>query len=259
MLDHPRLLVGRVMHRRLRPVEHRFSYPVFYLQLPLHRLDAATCAVFSIDRFNLLSLHRKDHGPRDGTPLLPWVQALLQARGLPADGPVVLQTFPRLLGFVFNPVSFWFCHDRSGRPIAVLAEVNNTFGGHHAYLLHNENGAPLVPGQVLKADKRFHVSPFCEVRGHYQFRFEPARAMPRLSIDYDDGQGALLKTSIHGQPRPWSARALLTAVLRMPLLTPGVVLRIHWQAWQLWRKGVPFLGTRPAIPPAQTPPLEPRP
>lgn len=241
----PRLLLGHVMHRRLRPAVNAFSYPVFFMQLPLGDLQAAARPAFSIDRRNLLSFHQKDHGRRDGSPLLPWIRGLLRERGLPDDGEVVLQTFPRVLGYVFNPVSFWLCHDRSGALVAVLAEVNNTFGGRHCYLLHNPGGAPLRDGQAFTADKRFHVSPFCEVAGTYRFRFRFGGAVSRIHIDYDDGQGPLLLTALCGRPREWSTRHLLAALLRMPLQTVGIMVRIHWQALRLWLKGVPFYGAAP--------------
>ena len=140
------LMVGQVMHRRLRPVINSFTYPVFYVQLPLKELNATGGAFFSIDRFNLLSFYQKDHGPRDGTALLPWIQSLLRQQGLPPDGEIILQTFPRVLGYVFNPVSFWFCHNGAGELIAVLAEVNNTFGGTHSYLLHHPEGGVMQNG-----------------------------------------------------------------------------------------------------------------
>jgi DUF1365 family protein len=240
----PVLFLGHVMHRRLRPVTNAFIYPVFYMQLPVADLDAARCSIFSVDGSNLLGFHRKDHGPRDGSPLLPWIQAQLRERGLPDDGEIVLQCFPRVLGYVFNPVSFWFCRNGAGDLIAVLAEVRNTFGGCHNYLLHNPDGTPLRDGQVLTAGKAFHVSPFCEVEGSYRFRFLLDRDRPVANIDYDDGEGEgdLLLTAISGRAREWSSSALLSAFLRMPFLTAGVMLRIHWQALKLWLKGVPFHG-----------------
>jgi len=247
----PRLFLGHVMHRRLRPKVNAFVYPVFYVQLPLTGLAAAQSPIFSLDRFNLLSFHRKDHGPRDGSPLLPWIQRLLRERGLPADGEVVLQCFPRVLGYVFNPVSFWFCHDRAGQLIAVLAEVSNTFGGRHSYLLH-QGGAVLADGLVMRAGKEFHVSPFNEVEGGYRFRFQLQRACQVVRIDYDDAEGELLLTSISGRARSWSTAALFGAFARMPLLTAGVIFRIHWQALKLWLKGVPFVG---AHSPAASQPL----
>ena len=244
----PRLFLGQVMHRRLRPAFNAFIYPVFYIQLPVRDPAAGKCPIFSVDRNNLLSFHTKDHGPRDGSPLLPWIQAQLRQRCLPDDGEITLQCFPRVLGYVFNPVSFWFCRNRAGALIAVLAEVNNTFGGRHAYLLHNPDGAPLRDGQELRAAKVFHVSPFNEIEGGYRFRFHLERPAQLARIDYDDADGELLRTAIGGKPRAWSSRALAGALLRMPFLTAGVMFRIHWQALKLWLKGVPFRGAHVSQP-----------
>ena len=245
MLASPQLFIGRVMHHRRRPAVNAFVYPVFYIQVPLRRLDETNCGIFSVDRRNLLSLHRFDHGPRDGSPLLPWIEARLAEQGLVADGEILLQTFPRVLGYVFNPVSFWYCHNRAGELIAVLAEVNNTFGGHQNYLLANPGGAPLRDGQELTASKLFHVSPFNEVVGRYRFRFRQRGEQQLARIDYDDAEGELLLTSISGKGQAWTAANLRNAFLRMPLLTLGVIARIHWQALKLWLKGVPFRGAHP--------------
>ncbi len=241
----PQLFIGHVMHRRLRPAENAFAYPVFYLQLPLRALGAASCGIFSVESGNLLSFYSKDHGPRDGSPLLPWIEAILQRHELTCDGEIVLQTFPRVCGYVFNPVSFWYCHNRAGELLAVLAEVSNTFGGRHAYLLCNDSRSPLVDGQELRADKSFHVSPFCTVEGGYRFRFRRGHGRNIVYIDYDDRDGTVLHTAIAGKARGWSASALRGAFLRMPFLTAGVMLRIHWQALKLWLKGVPFHGAHP--------------
>lgn len=249
----PQLFLGQVMHRRLRPAVNAFVYPVFYVTLPLRHLAAADCALFSLERWNVLSFCQRDHGARDGSALLPWIETLLRAQGLPDDGEIVLQTFPRVFGVLFNPVSFWYCHDRDGALIAVLAEVNNTFGGRHHYLLH-EAGEPLVDGIEMRADKRLHVSPFNEIVGAYRFRFyrEGQRSLAR--IDYDDEGGELLLTAISGKARAWTAGALLGAVVRMPFLTAGVIFRIHWQALKLWAKGVPFRGAHVSPPfPESTP------
>lgn len=251
------LMVGQVMHRRLRPVINSFTYPVFYVQLPLRELNATGGAFFSIDHFNLLSFYQKDHGPRDGTALLPWIQSLLRQQGLPTDGEIILQTFPRVLGYVFNPVSFWFCHNGAGELIAVLAEVNNTFGGTHSYLLHHPEGGPMQNGQVWAASKAFHVSPFCTIEGGYRFRFYMGAENSVMRIDYDDAQGELLLTAISGKNKPWSNAALLAAFLRMPYLTIGIMARIHWQAVKLIIKRVRFIGMNPPTPqPTQEKPGE---
>jgi DUF1365 family protein len=237
--------LGRVFHRRLRPLRHQFAYPVFYVRLPLRRLESCRRVCFSLDAWNLLSFHRRDHGPRDGSDLLPWIESRLRSAGLPADGEILLQTFPRVLGHVFNPVSFWWCHDRADRLIAVLAEVNNTFGGTHAYLLHAD-GAALRDGQVMQVQKRLQVSPFNRVEGHYRFTLWPDRAHPLVRIDYHDAEGGCMQTSVSARHRRrWSSANLLASWVRMPLMTLGVVLRIHFQALLLWSKRVPFHGAHP--------------
>lgn len=244
----PLLFFGHVMHRRIRPAAHRFVYPVYYCLLPLARLEQAPCAIFSLNRFNLFSVHFSDHGARDGSHPLPWIRNLLRENGIVADGEIWLQCFPRVLGFVFNPVSFWFCHNRAGEQVAVLAEVNNTFGERHNYLLTNSDGLPIDDDQLIERRKVFHVSPFMAVDGFYHFRFSrrPAagRAKPwrRARIDHADGDGDLLQTSIAGEASPLDTAHLLKAFFHYPLLTMGVVMRIHWQAFKLWRKRVPFFS-----------------
>jgi len=172
------------------------------------------------------------------------VEALLAREGVAdADGEIWLQTYPRVLGYVFKPVSFWYAHRRDGSLAAVLAEVNNTFGERHCYLL---TGEQLGFGRELVADKVFHVSPFCEVRGRYRFRFmrTPERVVAR--IEHDDEAGPLLLTSVSGRLQALSAASVRRALLAMPLMSLGVTARIHWQAWRLWRKHVPFIRKPPA-------------
>lgn len=246
----PLIFFGRVMHARLRPKSNVFSYRVWFLRVPLSALDRLAGPLFSIDRLNLFSLRTRDHGPRDGSPWLPWIRWLLADHGLhAADGEVWLQCFPRVLGYAFNPVSFWLCHDREGRLRAVLCEVNNTFGERHNYLLAHEDQRPIAPGDELGARKVFHVSPFCAVAGGYRFRFDTDPAATRVRIDYHDPLGRLLITTVSGVARPLASGTLLQAFFAYPLMTGAVIARIHWQALRLWLKGVP-LFSKP-LPPAR--------
>lgn len=254
MTTSAQLYFGKVMHRRLRPVAHRFVYPVYFCELPLLHLEHVSSRFFSLNRFNLFSFHFADHGARDGSHPLAWIRELLAKNGIAADGEITVQCFPRVLGFVFNPVSFWYCHNGSGELVAILAEVNNTFGEHHNYLLAHADGRPIADGELFECDKVFHVSPFMAVAGAYRFRFHRKETLAGspirvASIDHADAAGDLLHTVLSGAAVPLGTRPLLKAFFSYPLLTLGVVLRIHWQALQLWIKRVPFY-TKP-IPPLE--------
>ena len=235
---------GPIRHTRIRPVRHAFSYAGCFLRIRLdgdhaQRHAAGLAPWFALDAAAPLSFRSSDHG--DGTtPLSDWARARCEEAGLQADGPIWLHTFARHLGYAFKPVSFWFCHRQDGALLAVIAEVNNTFGERHCYLLAESDGTPLREGREMHARKVFHVSPFCEVQGSYTFRFmnRVDRALAR--IDHHDEHGPLILTSLSGALQPASSSTVRRALLGQPLFTLGVIIRIHWHALLLWRARVRF-------------------
>lgn len=256
------LCFGKVRHVRLKPKRNAFSYGVYYLRLPLRTLaDNDFDNIFlSRNRFNLLSFHDQDYGDGRQTTL-DWIDNLLKTEGIhDADGEIWLQTFPRVFGYAFNPISFWFCHAADGGLRAVLCEVHNTFGEKHCYLLQSAAGVDIPFGTELHTNKVFHVSPFCRVEGVYRFRFmRTDRTVNRQQyehttarIEYDDATGALLLTSVCGSSlsaESVSNRGVAKAMLAYPLMTFGVILRIHWQALKLCCKRVPFFNK--PVPPSR--------
>ena len=245
------IIVGEVAHERFRPANHKFSYPLFCLRIPLGKLgDVAEH--MAVNRAGLVSFQERDHGARDGSSTLSWLRKILVENGVVSattaaenEIEVDLHSFPRMLGYVFNPVSFWVCRRATNEAddvCAVLVEVNNTFGQSHSYLLTPTSVAAIHSGELLKATNQLHVSPFNEVRGGYQFRFNFAADRWMARIDYDDGDGPLLHTHISGVAQPLTRASLRRAALRFPLQTLAVVARIHFHALLLFAKRVPFLG-----------------
>ena len=248
----PLIGFGQVRHTRLRPARNAFAYPTYFLMLPMRSLQRDGCTALAVNRRAPLAFHDCDHG--DGRSVaqggaLAWLDEVLQREGITdASGEVWLHCYPRVLGYAFKPVSFWYCHTADGVLRAIVVEVNNTFGERHCYLLDR----PQL-GVEQSAPKSFHVSPFCEVQGQYRFRFMRAlhggaeRTVVR--IDYDDNSGPLLQTSVSGTLQPVTAATVRHALWRYPAMTLGVVFHIHWQAWKLWRKKLRFFA-KPAAPDA---------
>jgi len=240
----PLIGFGQVRHRRLRPAANAFDYPTYFLMLPMRSLQQHGSGALAHNRRAALSFFDRDHGDGSGQALA-WLDALLLREGVEdAGGEVWLHTYPRVLGYTFKPVSFWYCHRADGSLRAIVVEVNNTFGERHCYLLEHP-----VYGMEQRAAKAFHVSPFCRVQGDYRFRFfvDEHRERTLVRIDHDDADGPLLQTSVNGTLEPLTAASMRRALWRYPAMTFGVVARIHWQAARLWLKRVPFVG-KPARP-----------
>lgn len=250
----PLIGTGQVRHTRLRPARHAFAYPTYFLMLPLRSMRTSGSGALAWNRGAALSFFDADHGdgraPQDGGALA-WLDELLQRENITdATGEAWLHCYPRVLGYTFKPVSFWYCHRPDGSLRAIVVEVNNTFGERHFYLLDSPVDGRLL-GVELRARKVFHVSPFCAVEGGYRFRFMRTGAdgteRTVVRIDYDDSDGLLLQTSVSGRLQPLTAAAARHALWRHPAMTLGVIARIHWQALQLWRKRV-LVRRKPAPP-----------
>jgi DUF1365 family protein len=269
---------GVTRHQRLWPKENSFEVGSVFVRLPMRTLfqtgDASqaasrlACGLFGLNKASPLGFADSDHFERSkihGSALAA-LDKLLLAQGITSctgdlAGAIWLHTFPRVLGYAFKPVSFWFCHDKAGVLRALVAEVHNTFGEQHSYLLHHKDGSELVSGQPITAQKVFHVSPFFPVRGEYYFRWfvpsdslNPNRSVVR--IDYMDAQhntaepeAVTLSTSISGRHVAIDFASCLRVLFGYPLNAIAVVLRIHYQALRLWCKGARFyrLPSKPLI------------
>jgi uncharacterized protein len=238
----------RIMHRRLVAPFHRFVYRVFYLLLDVDRIDELHRALrlFSHNRFNLVSFHDRDHGDGRGA-LRAWAEGQLAAEGIRLDGGRIrLLCLPRLLGFAFNPIALWYCEHRDGSLRAVIAEVRNTFGERHCYLLASGGRAMAYDASYAK-DKCFHVSPFLDLVGRYAFRFAEPGARLRVAIHEDRNGQPILDATLAGERRDLTDLRLLAHVAAMPWMTLKVVWGIHWEALKLWLRGARF-HRKPAPP-----------
>jgi DUF1365 family protein len=233
------IVTAQVFHARTRPKRNAFRYGVYYLRLKLEELSApGKCALFSLDRFNLFSIRAGDYrtGPLAARQAV--AAALAEFGVTEADGQIELITMPRVLGFAFNPVSFWLCHDRDKNLRAVIATVNNTFGERHRYLCCHADHRPIRGDDWLEAKKIFHVSPFLAVEGTYRFRFDCPPDKVAIWINHHDAEGLLLSTSLIGKTEPLTSARLLFYFFRYPLVTLKVVALIHYQAVKLFLKGM---------------------
>lgn len=249
------LYAGGVVHQRLRPRRHRLERRIFWLLLDLGEVDGLDrrLRLFSRNRRNLFAFFDRDHGDGSGRTLREQVEARLAAVGVDlAGGAIRLLTMPRVLGYVFNPISVYYCHAADGRLAALSYEVTSTFGERRWYDLAVEPGG--ADGLFRQScAKTLYVSPFMEMEMRYRFRGGAPGARVGLTVGCDDAAGPLLSASLWGRRRALTDRALARAALAFPLMTLGVVASIHWEALRLWLKGVPVtLARRPAPAVART-------
>ena len=245
---------GTVQHTRLRPFHHDFTYRVYYGLFDVDELDVLDRdrRWFSVDRFNLHGFHRKDHGPADGSSLRAWAEDVVADAGVDLEGgPIRILAYPRVLGYVFDPISIWYCHGPDGQLRAVLHEVRNTFGDRHTYV------APIERvGTRHSTDKRLHVSPFNDLDQRYDFTVREPGERLTFAIAQHDAEGLMFRAGMSLTRMPFTDRNLLKLFLTHPLLTLKVIGGIHWQAVRIWLKGGKYVP-RPDPGPANISVVEP--
>lgn len=256
---HSALYPGIVRHRRRGEVDHELTSRVVMGLFDLDELAALDASVrgFGVDRAAPVAFRSSDHGHGDGSDLRSWLGGLATSAGIhDVSGPARVLCMPRVLGYAFDPISVWFCHDRHGRLSAVVHEVRNTFGGRHAYVvpepLVGAVGGPATPGgedagRVLhhRADKAFHVSPFFDVDGDYEFRLRVPAGRVAVGITHHAGDGHVLTASFVGRRAPFTTAELWRQMLRHPVLPQRAVAQIHLEAVKLWRKGARYRPVPP--------------
>jgi DUF1365 family protein len=235
------LYVGPVMHTRMKPVHHRFSYRVFSILIDLDAYKAASrlSHLFAVNRFNLLSFYEKDHGPRDGSSLLGYATDLFKNAGVEINGGrILLLCYPRIFGYVFDPLSVYFGYSKDGRLRGVLYEVRNTFGEAHTYVEPVTSGQLSVSGLRQEREKLFYVSPFNPLTMRYFFRLRPPTSNIALRILVKDISGPVLSATFAGIKQEFTTKNVAIQCLTIPFLTLKIILGIHWEAFWLWVKGM---------------------
>ncbi|MDC3179431.1 DUF1365 domain-containing protein [Candidatus Pelagibacter sp.] len=240
MLKSSKIYVGKVIHRRFKPKSHYFKYRVFSLLIDLDDLNEIDNKIklFSYNKFNIISFFDKDHGDRDGTSLKNWVKKKLENIGIDnREVKIKLFCYPRILGYVFNPLSVFFIYDEYDKIISIFYEVKNTFGEQHTYIFKAEDSETLRNSCV----KKFHVSPFIDMECNYKFRVNKPSDKISVIIDQSDNDGKLLFASQDGTAKEFSNKNLFVSYIFHPLMTFKVIVAIHYEAFKLWVKGIKFI------------------
>ncbi len=231
---------GTVIHKRFKPKIHFFKYKVFSLLIDLSDLNYLNKKIsfFSYNSFNLISFFDKDHGDRDGSSLIDWVKKNLIENNINSENiKIKLLCYPRIFGYVFNPLSVFFVYDHHENLISILYEVKNTFGEQHTYVFKAKNNNLLQHN----CSKKFHVSPFIEMNCDYFFRI--LRPSEKISVVIDQYQlnEKILYASQDGKRVDFNSKELLKSYLKHPLMTFKIISAIHFEAFKLWIKGIKFI------------------
>ena len=232
---------GLITHKRLKPKKHFFSYKTFSLLIDLSEVENIDKKIklFSYNKFNILSFYNEDHGPRDGTSLSKWVnKTLKKSRINIKNGKIKLLCFPRFFGYVFNPLSVFYCYDKKANLKAVLYEVKNTFNEQHTYVFSVSQSSNLI---LHKCDKKFYVSPFMEMKTFYNFRLLKPGKILNVFIKQADDKGTLLTACQVGKRIEMSSKNLFFQFITHPLMAFKIIGAIHFEAFRLWLKGVKYV------------------
>ena len=237
MIKNSLIYIGKVIHRRFKPKEHYFKYNVCSLLIDLEELEAIQnkIKIFSYNKFNIISFFDKDHGPRDGSSIRKWIIKNLKFIGINNEKiKIKILCYPRILGYVFNPLSVFFIYDQNSKLISILYEVKNTFGEQHTYIFKCFNDKIIINN----CSKKFHVSPFIEMECHYYFRVLNPSDKISVIIDQSDNEGKLLYASQDGKAKELNEKNLLISYISHPLMTFKIIAAIHYEALKLWLKGI---------------------
>jgi DUF1365 family protein len=227
---------GQVIHKRFKPKVHHFKYKVFSLLLDLSELEILDKKVnfFSFNKFNLISFHEKDHGERDGSSLKLWVQKNLEKNNIQhKDIKIKILCYPRIFGFVFNPLSVFYVYNLEDQLISILYEVKNTFGEQHTYIFKVLKDSNLIQNNC---SKKFHVSPFIDMNCNYFFRLLKPGNKISVIIDQYDSKDKILYASQDGFRSDFNTKCLIKSYLKHPIMTFKIIIAIHYEAFKLWGK-----------------------
>ena len=229
---------GLITHKRFKPKKHFFTYKTFSLFIDLNEIEdiEKKISFFSFNKFNILSFYNADHGLRDGSSIINWIKKILSKEKINIDGiKIKLLCFPRFFGYVFNPLSVFYCYDKNSCLKAVLYEVKNTFSEQHTYIFRTKPSADII---LHKCDKKFYVSPFIEMKTFYNFRLSKPRSTISVIIKQNDTGGPLLVAKQEGKRIRLNSKNLLWQFLKHPLMSFKVILAIHFEAFRLFTKGI---------------------